>query len=194
MDEGAAPKDCSEFVTTFRFDRRRYATLVCILLVAFGGILMGSRTLLIVDAIILAAATCFTSCQRSSQNPPIVHAPLPPPPAGELKYAGTPPTHPFAKQAGNYYARTVFQTDGPGTTHIEVRDVLIPPHSKSTVEALPGPAVMDPTAGKATVSTSGKPETLEGVMMRSLPAGRALEFENSDSGPAMVRLYIIRAR
>jgi hypothetical protein len=53
---------------------------------------------------------------------------------------------------------------------------------------------MDPTAGKATVSTSDKPEMMAVGMMRSLPAGRALEFENSDSGPAMVRLYIIRAR
>ncbi len=121
-------------------------------------------------------------------------APLPPPPAGELKFAGTPPAHPFARQPDNYYARTTFETDGPGNVHIEVRDLLIPPRSKSTVPASSGPVIVDVTSGKATLSTGDKPEALTVGAMRSLPAGRALQFENRDAGPALVRVYVIRAR
>lgn len=150
---------------------------------------------LIAKTLILAAAVCFTGCQQSKDAPSVITRPLPSPPAGELKYAGALPAHPFAKQAGNHFARTVFETDGPGNSHVEVRDVLIPPRSKSTVEALPGPAVIDPAgAGNVTLSTGDKPEALAGGTLRSLPAGQALAFENSDSRPAMVRLYIIRSR
>jgi hypothetical protein len=105
-----------------------------------------------------------------------------------------PLAHPFTKQAGNLFARTVFETDGPGNTHIEVRDVLLPPRSKTSIEPLPGPAVIDPAYGKATISTGNKSEMLAAGTIRSLPAGQSLAFENPDSGPAMVRLYIIRAR
>src|SRR5713226_3849210 len=113
---------------------------------------MRSRGFLIADALILAAAACFVACQRGPRNAYVAHGPLPPP-TGQLKYAGTPPAHPFAKQTGNNYARTVFETDGPGNSHIEVRDLLIPPRSKSIVAALPGPAVMDMASGTTTVST-----------------------------------------
>ncbi len=151
--------------------------------------------ILIFETLILAAAVGFTGCKQSPPGPSVVSRPLPSPPAGEVKYVGVPPAHPFAKQAGNHFARTVFETDGPSNSHIEVRDVLIPPHSKSTVEALPGPAVMDPArAGNVTLSTGDKPAALAGGALRSLPAGQALAFENSDSRPAMVRLYIIRSR
>ena len=181
----------SKFRLTISTDRHR----VCLHdHVRLGELLMRTPGPLIAAALILAAASCFTACQRSPQNAPLVNRPLPPPPAGELKYAGTPPAHPFAKQTGNYYARTVFETDGPGNSHIEVREFLIPPRSTSSVAALPGSAVMDPATGKATVSIGDKPEKLDVDAMRSLPAGQALQFENPDSRPAMIRLYVIRGR
>jgi hypothetical protein len=155
---------------------------------------MRSRAFLVVNTLILAAVACFTACQRSPQTPPVVNKPLSPPPAGELKYAGVPPAHPFAKQTGNYYARTVFETDGPGNSHIEVRDFLIPPRSKSSVAVLAGPAVMDLVTGNATVSIGDKPEALAVGAIRSLPEGQAVQFENPDSQPAIVRLYVIRPR
>jgi hypothetical protein len=150
---------------------------------------------LITKTLILGVTICFIGCRQNPDTPSVVNRPLPPPPAGELTYAGALPAHPFAKQAGNHFARTVFETDGPSNSHIEVRDVLIPPRSKSTVEALPGPAVIDPAgASNVTLSTGDNPEALAGGALRPLPAGQALAFENSDSHPATVRLYIIRSR
>jgi hypothetical protein len=155
---------------------------------------MRTPGLLITHAVILAAAACFIGCQQSPRTASGPHGPLPLPPAGELKYAGTPPANPFAKQTGNYYARTMFETDVPNGSHIEVRDFLIPPRSKSAIAALAGPAVIDAAIGSVTISTGDKPETLEVGAMRSLPAGQLLQFENNDSRPAIVRLYVIRAR
>jgi hypothetical protein len=111
-----------------------------------------------------------------------------------LKYAGNPVPHPFTRQEGNHFARTEFETDGPGNSHIEIRDILIPPKAKSTVASLPGSAVMDLSNGKVTLAMGGKREELSGGPMRALPGGQSLEFENAESQPATIRLFIIRAR
>ena len=79
------------------------------------------RYFVIAAALMLPALSCSTAPQKSQPNPPIINKPLPPPPAGELKYAGNPVPHPFTKQEGNHFARTAFETDGPGNSHIEVR-------------------------------------------------------------------------
>jgi len=151
---------------------------------------------LIIAAALLSTAA-FTGCAAPPpRNTPsrTISRPLPTPPPGELKFAGIPPAHPFEKQDGNHFARTVFETDGPSNSHIEVRDVLIPPHAKATVAALPGPVVIDPAGtDNVTLSQGGKPEALGGAM-RQVPAGQALAFENSNSQPVTVRLYVIRSR
>jgi hypothetical protein len=153
------------------------------------------RHFVIAAALMLPALGCSTAPpQKNQPNPPIVTKPLPPPPTGELKYAGNPVPHPFTKQEGNHFARTAFETDGPGNSHIEVRDILIPPKAKSTVAPLPGSAVMDLSNGKVTLAIGDKREELSGGPMRALPGGQALEFENTESQPAAIRLFIIRAR
>jgi hypothetical protein len=157
------------------------------------------RYCVIAAALMLAALGCSTApdstaTQKSQPKPPIITKPLPPPPAGELKYAGNPVPNPFTKQEGNHFDRTAFETDGPGNSHIEIRDILIPPKAKSTVAALPGSAVMDLSNGKVTLAMGDKREELSGGPMRALPGGQALEFENTDSQPASIRLFIIRAR
>ena len=159
---------------------------------------MRSPGLLIAAALILMSGAAFSGCAapRQKDTPPTTFSrPLPTPPSGELQFAGNPPAHPFEKQEGGHYARTVFETDGPGNSHIEVREVLIPPHAKATVAALPGSAIIDPggTTG-VTLATGDKPMALADGAMRSLPAGQALAFENSDANPATVKLYIIRSR
>ena len=123
----------------------------------------------------------------------VAHGPLPPPPSGPLTFAGSPPQHPFHKEAVNAFTRTIFEADGPGNSRIEVRDLLIPPHGKTELSALPGPAVVELATGSVTISLGEKPQTLGGAM-RSLPAGTSAGVENSGPSPAMLRLYIIRAR
>jgi hypothetical protein len=163
-----------------------------------GGADLRGRSFLVAGTLLVAAVS-FTACKRnpskSQPPPPIVNKPLPPPPPpAEAKYAGASPAHPFAKQPGAYYARTLFESDAPGNSHVEIRDVLIPPRSKSNLAALPGSAVMDLAAGQVSVSIGGKAEGVAAGTMRSLPAGQALALENADSHPAIVRLYVIRAR
>jgi hypothetical protein len=155
---------------------------------------MPSQGALIGDALLCVAMACFTACQQNAQNAFVAHGPLPPPPTGEIKHAGASTANPFTKQEGNYFARTAFETDGPGNSHIEIRDVLFPPHTKGTVAALPGPGIMSPATGKATFGIGERAEMTAAESVRSLPAGQALQFENSDSRPATIRLYVIRAR
>jgi hypothetical protein len=155
---------------------------------------MRNRNGLITRTAILLVAGCLIACRQSEPGPASASGTLPPPPNGELAYGGAPIKDPFTQQPGNYLARTVFQTDGPGNSHIEVRDLLIPPQTKSTVEALPGSAVVEPVTGQLTLSAGNKPEMLALGAMRSLPAGQALQIENSDSRPANIRLYVVRAR
>ncbi|HKV55158.1 MAG TPA: hypothetical protein VJN94_11025 [Candidatus Binataceae bacterium] len=133
------------------------------------------------------------ACRGRAQNAFVAHGPLPPPPAGPLKFAGTPPAHPFHKEAGNLYARTIFEANGPTNSHIEVRDLLIPPRGKSQIAALPGPAILELATGNATISFNEKPQAV-GNTIRSLPAGTPVSVENPDAHPAMLRLYVIRAR
>jgi hypothetical protein len=155
---------------------------------------MRSKGARIASLFILAAVACLSACKQSQPEPAVAHGSLPPPPAGQLQYAGPPLKQPFTKQAGNYFARTVFETDGPGNSHIEVRDVLIPPQAKGKLEALPGSAVIEAATGTVTLSTGDHAEALATGAMRSLPAGQELQFENSDSRPANIRLIVIRAR
>jgi len=145
-------------------------------------------------ALVLAGGLFLSSCQQSSQKPSVIRRPLSPPPPGNLKYAGAPPLQPFASRPGNHYARTVFETDGPGNSHLEVRDILVPPRSRSSIAVLPGFAVLDLAASKATVSVGGKLQTAPAGRIQSLPMGQSLDLENSDLRPAIVRLYVFRAR
>jgi hypothetical protein len=125
----------------------------------------------------------------------VAHGPLPPPPSGSLAFAGVPSQHPFQKDASGALVRTVFETDGPGDTRFEVRDLLIPPRGKSELRALPGPAIIELATGSAKMSLGEKAEALVlGTEMKTLAAGTSASIENSGPIPAMLRLYVIRAR
>jgi len=150
--------------------------------------------LVIAGALVLFAGVSLTACRQNPQTPPAAKGPLPPPPSGELKYVGSLPAHPYAKQTGNYFLRTVYETDGPGNSHIEVRDVLVPPHTKSAISALPGPAVIEAAIGDPIVTVDNKPEKLPVGAMRQLPSGKDVQFENTGARPAIIRLYVIRGR
>jgi hypothetical protein len=151
-------------------------------------VILTTRTLLVISL------ACCGACQRGSQSSSTAYGALPPSSSGELKFVGTPPAHPFHPEAGNYYGRTIFEADGPAYSHIEVREVLIPPHTKSHVRPLPGPAVLDLTTGDARLMIGNQPEALTAGAMRAISAGEMLQLENPNPQPAIVRLYVIRRR
>jgi len=144
-------------------------------------------------AAVLIVGAGLAACQRS-HNAFVAHEPLPPPPSGPLKFAGAWPEHPFHKEPGNVFARTIFQTDGPNGSRIEIRDILIPPRTRSSIAALPGPAVMELATGTAVLRSGEKPDSMVSGALRSLAAGTAVEVENPDADPSILRLYVIRAR
>jgi len=145
-------------------------------------------------AVTVSVAVCVTACRGRGHNAFVAHGPLPPPPSGPLKFAGSPPEHPFHKKAGNVFERTIFQTDGPNSSRIEIRDILVPPRTKSHIGALPGPAVMELVTGAATVTLGEKQESIVGGTMQTIPGGKPFQVENPDAHPSMLRLYVIRAR
>lgn len=147
----------------------------------------------VLPAAILIVVAGLTGCRRS-HDAFVAHGPLPPPPSGQLKFAGALPEHPFQKEPGDLFARTVFETDGPNGSQVEIRDLLIPPHGKSQMAALAGPAVIELATGTATIVSGTNPEPIVIGAMRALPAGQTVEVENPDARPAMLRLYLIRAR
>ena len=148
-------------------------------------------------AVLIAAALLAAGLTlvREGGEAFVAHGPLPPPPSDSLAFAGVPPRHPFQKDATGALVRTIFEADGPSDTRFEVRDLLIPPHSKSELRALPGPAVIELATGSARLSFGEKAEALDlGAEMKTLAAGTSASVENSGSVAAMLRLYVIRAR
>jgi hypothetical protein len=154
---------------------------------------MRRPALVLLPAVIMFVVGGLTACRRS-HDAFVAHGPLPSPPSGQLKFAGAWPEHPFHKEPGNVFERTVFQTDGPNSSRIEIRDLLIPPRTKSQIAALPGPAVLELATGAATILLGEKPESMVSGAMRSLPASKTVQVENPDTHPTMLRLYVIRAR
>jgi len=155
---------------------------------------MTNRRVFVAGILYLCSALWLAGCQMNAEEPASVHGSLPAPPSGELKFAGTPNPKPFVRQPGNYFLRTVFETDGPGKSHIEVRELLIPPRTKGTVAPLPGPAVYESLIEVMTGSAGEARQRLAAREMRSLEAGHELQIENPDSRPADIRLYLIRSR
>jgi hypothetical protein len=155
---------------------------------------MANRGVFVAAALYLCSAAWLAGCQTNAEEPASVHGSLPRPPSGELKFAGTPNPKPFVRQTGDYFARTVFEADGPGGSHIEVRELLIPPRTKSTVAPLPGPAVYESLTEIVIAGASEARQRLAAREMRSLEAGHELQIENPDSRPADIRLYLIRSR
>ena len=100
---------------------------------------MRRSVILIAISIFSIITVGITACRGRARNVFVAHGPLPPPPSGPLKFVGKPPEHPFHREAGNIFTRTIFQTTGPDNLRIEVRDFLIPPHGSGQIAALPGP-------------------------------------------------------
>jgi hypothetical protein len=119
------------------------------------------------------------------------------PSSGEIVYAGHPPEHSFRLEQNNVLVRTVFETTAPSNSHLEIRDVLLPPNSQSKLPALPGPALIEFYSGEGTITvgeTAEKSEVLTSEILRSVPSGQGLAFDNKGTTPLVLRFYIFEAK
>jgi hypothetical protein len=143
----------------------------------------------------LALVILLVAC--TSRKAFVAHHALPSPPSQQVTFAGTTPEHPFHLEAGNVLWRTVFQGVGPASSLVEVRDFLLPPHAKSELAALPGPAVLDVYSGEGALSLGQegqKGERLVPGQMRSVPAGQVLVFDNQGAYPMTVRAFVFEVK
>jgi len=115
-------------------------------------------------------------------------------PEGEVQFAGSQPKNPFHLDEGNVLSRTVFSTPGPANSQIEIRDFKFPPHVRTRLGALPGPGMLEVYSGKGALSLVGKTEELVGGVVKSVPAGQALEFENRGDYSLVVRVYVVEGK
>lgn len=115
-------------------------------------------------------------------------------PEGEVQFAGSQPKNAFHRDEGNVLSRTVFSAPGPANSQIEIRDFKFPPHVRSRLGALPGPGVLEVYSGQGAVSMGGKSEELAGGVVKSVPAGQALEFDNRGDYSLVVRVYVVEGK
>ena len=128
----------------------------------------------------------------------LANSPLPPPPQqGPITFAGPTPPNSFHLEEGNVLARTVFETDAPGSAHVEIRDYLFPPNAKSKLAALPGAAVLEVYSGEGTLSVgeqAGGGERLLPAGVKSIAVGQNLAINNQGATPFVVRVYVFEAK
>lgn len=120
------------------------------------------------------------------------------PPAEEttsqVEYAGSQPKEAFQLEKGNVLARTIYSTAGPANSQIEVRDFKLPPRVKTHLGALPGPGVLEVYSGHGSLSLDGKSEDLASGVIKAVPAGHALEFDNRGDFSLVLRVYLVEGK
>ncbi len=142
----------------------------------------------------LALVLFLVAC--GSRKAFVAHGPPPPPPQ-QVTFAGSTPPHSFHVEEGNVLSRTVFDAPGPSNSTVEVRDFILPPHAKSHLAALPGPALLDIYSGEGALSLAQEGEKSERLVpghMRSVPAGQALVFDNQGAHPIAVRAFVLEVK
>jgi len=153
-----------------------------------------SRTLLLLLILLVIAVIAWITWRVSNPKAFVDREPPASEPEVEVQFAGSQPKNPFHLEEGNVLSRTVFSTPGPTNSQIEVRDFKFPPHVRTRLGALPGPGVLEVYSGKGAVSQGGKTEELAGGIAKSVPAGKALEFENRGDYSLVVRVYLVEGK
>ena len=136
----------------------------------------------------------FIAYRFANREAFVAQGALPSPSPEQVTFAGVTPEHPFKLETGNVLSRTLFRTSVPSNVEVEVRDIMLPPHAKSQLPPLPGPALMDTYSGEGTVSIGEKAERLNTGRMQSVPAGQALGFDNPGAYPLVLRFYVFEAK
>ena len=120
---------------------------------------------------------------------------LPPPPAGLEIFQGKPSAHPFEALPGQAAAeRVLFEGAGPDNTEIIIREMLIGPGADVRLEAVPGPALIDPRSGVGTLRAGERSEQLQIASAISVAPGVPIELSNDGDDSLLVRLYIVETR
>jgi hypothetical protein len=119
-----------------------------------------------------------------------------PPPSPDLPIsAGQPATHPFAAISGQAAAsRILFEGAGPNNTQIVIREMLIGPGADVRLDALRGPALVDPRSGAGTLRAGDRSEQLQISTAISVEPGIPIEIKNDGDNSLMLRLYIVETR
>lgn len=112
----------------------------------------------------------------------------------QAEFAGSQPKQAFHLEEGNVLERTVYSTAAPANSQVEVRDYKFPSHAKSHLGALPGPGVLEVYSGHGSLSLEGKSEELASGVIKQLPAGQALDFDNQGDYSLVVRVYIVEGK
>jgi hypothetical protein len=163
--------------------------------VGFGGSMR--RFFLRVLVLLVAFIAAWFGYRYANRRAFLAGGPLPPPPSGQVTFAGSTPEHSFHLEEGNVLARIVFETAAPSNSHVQVRDVMLPPNGKSKLAALPGPALVDVYSGDGTMGLGEKAEKSERLTAgnwRPIPVGQELAFDNQGALPLVLRLYIFEAK
>lgn len=110
------------------------------------------------------------------------------------EFAGSQPKQAFHLEEGNLLTRTVFSAAAPANSQVEVRDYKFPIHAKTHLGALPGPGVLEVYSGHGSLSLNGKSEELSSGVIKQLPGGQALDFDNQGDYSLVVRLYLVEGK
>jgi quercetin dioxygenase-like cupin family protein len=151
------------------------------------------RGRLVVVSVVVVILLAWIAYRFANREAFVAQGALPAPP-DQVTFAGGTPEHPFKLEAGNILSRTVFRTAVRSNAEVEVRDVMLPPHAKSQLQPLPGPALLDTYSGEGTISLGEKAERLSAGQMRSVPAGQALSFDNPGAYPLVLRFYVFEGK
>jgi hypothetical protein len=142
--------------------------------------------------VVLSLAAC---CAAWGQDPGPGIGELPPPSPDLPISAGQPATHPFAAMSGQAAAsRVLFEGAGPNNTEIVIREMLIGPGADVRLDALRGPALVDPRSGAGTLRAGDRSEQLQISTAISVEPGIPIEITNDGDNSLMLRLYIVETR
>jgi hypothetical protein len=105
------------------------------------------------------------------------------PPAGAFERLGT-------QNAG---IRSVFHGTGPANANVEIRELIVAPHSTVRFDPVPGITLFDVRGGEAMLRVDAQPPTQAAAGVTTVPAGQSLEITGGDT-PSVLRLYSVEVR
>ena len=149
----------------------------------------------VLPLLILIAAAILAVVWRNNRREAFVDRGAPEEePQGEVQFSGSEPKNAFHLEEGNVLARTAFSTPGPANSRIEIRDFKFPPHVRTRLGALPGSGVLQVYSGQGVVSFAGTSQELAGGVVKGVPAGQPVEFDNRGDYSLVVRVFVVEGQ